>query len=149
MTPSRGIVLDASVVVKLLVEEPGSDAADALVRDAARTGRWIGAPELLLTECANVLWVQMQRHNWSVEHGQRRLDVLQGLATGIDLKPLSPIVGAAWGYATSLGITVYDACYVALAEALDVPFVTADRALVRRCAPIPGRAFDLGDLRFS
>lgn len=43
-------------------------------------------------------------------------------------------------------ITPYDACYVALAEALGAPLVTADRKLVRACSAIKVRAVFLGDV---
>ena len=42
---------------------------------------------------------------------------------------LSELVAGALGVALDLGLTVYDACYWALAEALAAPLVTADRKL--------------------
>ncbi len=41
------LVVDASVAIKWVVPEPGSDAALALLR-----GRQIFAPDLLIAECA-------------------------------------------------------------------------------------------------
>ena len=54
------------------------------------------------------------------------------ISEGFEVWPMSALVFPAWRIATSLGITVYDACYVALAEARCVPFLTADARLVSR-----------------
>jgi predicted nucleic acid-binding protein len=46
------LVVDASVAVKWLVEEPDSDCA----RSVAASGEALLAPELVLAEAENVLW---------------------------------------------------------------------------------------------
>lgn len=51
----RTIVVDASVAIKWVVEEEGSDAAAALADQD------LTAPSLLMVECANVLWVKARR----------------------------------------------------------------------------------------
>ena len=45
-------VVDASVAVKLLVDEPDSDAA----RQLAASGEELHAPRLMASEVANALW---------------------------------------------------------------------------------------------
>ena len=45
-------VVDASVAVKLLVDEPGSDAA----RELTASGEELHAPRLMASEVANALW---------------------------------------------------------------------------------------------
>jgi len=55
-------VIDARIAVKWVVEEQGS--AQALV--PRRRGRLI-APELLVAECANILWKKVQRDELSNE----------------------------------------------------------------------------------
>lgn len=50
-------------------------------------------------------------------------------ALDANARPVESLVRAAWATALSRGLTVYDACYVVLAETLDVPLVTADRGL--------------------
>jgi hypothetical protein len=50
------IVVDASVALKWVIEEDGSDAAEALLLEEPLTG-----PDLLLVECANVLWTKARR----------------------------------------------------------------------------------------
>ena len=50
------LVIDASIAVKWVVEEDGTPEALAL-RQRAR----LIAPELLVAECANILWKKVQR----------------------------------------------------------------------------------------
>jgi predicted nucleic acid-binding protein len=127
-----GAVLDASVVVKLLVPEPGTDMADRLFDELTSTPRW-------LVECANALWLKVRRRTMTERQGEGRLLALRRLAAAIDLLPVTSLVLPGWRLATTLGITVHDACYVALAETQGVPLVTADAQLVRRCGSLPQR----------
>jgi predicted nucleic acid-binding protein len=49
------VIVDASVAIKWVVQEEGSDTAAALA------GQALSAPTLLTVECANVLWVKARR----------------------------------------------------------------------------------------
>ena len=65
------------------------------------------------------------------------------LGLGIELFPFAPFARRAWELRGSL--TVYDAWYVALAEALGCPLLTLDRGLSRAPGPrcgfiVPARA---------
>ena len=55
------IVLDASVMVALHVEEPLSGAARAALVRSRESGDEIHAPDQLLIECANALWKRVDR----------------------------------------------------------------------------------------
>ena len=55
------IVVDASVIVALYVEEPLSLAAEATLTRARDEGAGLHAPDLLLIECANAFWKRVQR----------------------------------------------------------------------------------------
>lgn len=49
-------VVDASVGIKLFVDEPGSDAAHGLIGDALREpDAQVLVPDLFFVECANIL----------------------------------------------------------------------------------------------
>jgi predicted nucleic acid-binding protein len=54
------LVIDASVAVKWVIEETGTEAALSL-----RRGAKLIAPELLVAECANVLWKKVRRNELS------------------------------------------------------------------------------------
>jgi predicted nucleic acid-binding protein len=50
------VVIDASVALKWVIEEDGSDRAGALLLEEP-----LAAPDLLVVECANVLWAKARR----------------------------------------------------------------------------------------
>ena len=54
------LVIDASIAIKWVVEEDGTDLALAL-RQKAR----LMAPDLIVAECANILWKKAQRKELS------------------------------------------------------------------------------------
>ena len=51
----------------------------------------------------------------------------------VTIFPFEPLAARVWELHPT--VTAYDAGYVALAEALDVPFVTLDRRLARASGP--------------
>jgi len=50
------IIVDASVALKCVIEEDGSEAAGALLLKEP-----LAPPDLLMFECANVLWAKARR----------------------------------------------------------------------------------------
>jgi predicted nucleic acid-binding protein len=126
-----GGVIDSSVAVKpVLLDEPLVDAAVAVLAAAAAGSgdRW-AVPDLFDVECASVIRKAVRRSRLGVEQADRALRLL--------LKLPERRVASAWLAETALtvamerSISVYDACYVALAGLLRVPLVTADERLVR------------------
>lgn len=88
------------------------------------------APELLIAECANVLWKKVRR-------GEMRLSeaVIAGRLierSDIQFHPLRPLMERAQRLADLLDHAAYDCFYLALADAIDVDFVTADRAFFEK-----------------
>lgn len=119
------LVVDASVALKWVIPEDGSILALALRREHRFT-----APDLLIAECANVLWKQVRRGFLSEEQAFGAADVLS--QADIDLKPMRPLIAATTRLAIALNHPAYDCFYLALAIAEDCPFVTADERLVRK-----------------
>jgi predicted nucleic acid-binding protein len=141
------LVVDASVAVKLFVDEELSDEAALLFQRLAATppARFF-VPDLLFLECANILWKYLR---FGYDPQQARQDISDLL-----LLPLQPVAAAellemSFHLAIGLDITAYDASYVALARDLEVPLITADRRLSRKLA---GAEFDvrwLGEPEFA
>jgi len=120
------VIVDASVALKWVVQEPGSTAAAALA-DAP-----LAAPELLLAECANALWAKARRGELSEEEARERTDALA--AAPITWVPLGELVGSAIQLACALDHPVYDCLYLALAIRDADILVTADRHFVEAVA---------------
>lgn len=114
------MVVDASVAVKWLIEEEGTDAALQLFATEA-----LAAPELWLSECANALWKAVGRGDFSADAAQRLLGRLTNAR--VTLSSLAPDIDAALAFANRLKHPVYDCVYLALATRLGCQVVTADR----------------------
>jgi len=132
-------VIDASVAVKWVLEESGSPQACRL------RGARLEAPELLLVECANILWKKVRLGDLREEEAMERLDLLA--RAPVIIWAVSPdLLMRALRLALDLRHPVYDCLYLALALQQGAPLVTADhrfaqavsrhRALARRIRPL-------------
>jgi predicted nucleic acid-binding protein len=119
------LVIDASIAVKWVVAEPGTDEALSL-RSHAR----LIAPELLVAECGNILWKKVRRAELSKDEALLAARLLQG--ADLELLPFRSLLQAAVSIAIDLDHPAYDCIYVALAAARDCRFVTADERLLRK-----------------
>lgn len=118
---SRRLILDASVAIKIVVAEAGSEAAESVLAHA------LVAPDLLLPECGNVLWKKVRRGELPAEPAAEAAAAL--LALRIELLPSSRFLAGALRRAMRLGHPVYDCLYLEMAATLGLPLVTADRRL--------------------
>ena len=123
-------VLDSSVIIKWFSSRDEQDLEAALaVRSEAVSGSVvIAVPDLLFYEVANAL-----RHNPSFTAE----DVALAVRTLHDLEfevhpPDTALLRRSVEIAYENGVTVYDSCFLALAERLDSPFITADYRFMTR-----------------
>ena len=114
-------VVDASVLVAALAEE---SAAGSRARGAMR-GEALAAPHLVDLEVVAALRRRHQRGLMSEPAAQRALSHLR--RTSITRHHHAVLVTRCWQLRDNL--KTYDAVYVALAEALGVPLLTADARL--------------------
>lgn len=118
------IVVDASVLANAIADDQADgDAA----RDALRERGGVSAPDLVDVEMVAVL-----RKRWLAG----ALPARRFASAVRDLEELAidryPTLRLMWrAYELRDNVTAYDAAYVALAEALDCPLVTADARLAR------------------
>lgn len=132
----RPVCLDASVVLKLVVVEPGSEHAAALWRRLGELGARPIAPALLLFECVSALRRMVQQRTLAGSAARLALDRL--LALPIAFPAPDGLVDRAWQLAAHFGqLQAYDSFYLALAELMDATYWTADRrfhdAVRRQC----------------
>jgi predicted nucleic acid-binding protein len=121
------LVIDASIAVKWVVEEAGTPQA-LVLRQRAK----LIAPELLVAECANILWKKVQRQELSKGEALLAARLLQ--AGEIELVPTRSLLAAATRIAIELDHPAYDCLYLALAVGRDCQFVTADERFLRKLA---------------
>jgi len=117
------IVVDASALVEVLVKRSGAgDAVAERMRDES-----VNAPSLIDAEVLSTL----RRMNLSgkLPEGQAKIALQLLDRMPIQRTPLTPHLPRAWQLRSNVG--AYDAMYVALAETLRCPLVTADARLSR------------------
>ena len=124
-------VLDASVGIKLFVEEEDSAQADRLFSQLTGSppARFY-VPDLFFIECANVLWKYVRRLDYLVENALQDVRNLQALA--LRTVSTADLLVPALELALTYDITAYDACYAALAQQINLPLVTADTSLAAK-----------------
>lgn len=122
----RRAVVDASVVVRWVVAEPGTEQAMALLRQSIQ---WL-APRLMLTELASALRRKVVGGDLSTEVAFDALDAVTGqLGTTIELVTDEQVMPLALSLSLSLAHKVPDCVYLAVAEREGADLVTADRRL--------------------
>jgi len=135
------LVIDASVALKWVVEEDGTPAALVL----RRKSRLI-APELLVAECANILWKKVRRRELAADEALLAARLLQ--SADVELLPTRSLLEPATRIAIELDHPAYDCLYLALATESQCRFVTADESLLRKLGqarrrPLRGKAISL------
>ena len=113
------VVVDASVAVKWILDEPGSEAAAALREQE------LIAPALWLAEAANVLWRHAQTGEITGSEAAEYFSQL--LQAPVATFPIEPHIEPALKLATRIGHPVYDCIYLSLALQHRTHVVTADR----------------------
>ncbi|HMN00900.1 MAG TPA: type II toxin-antitoxin system VapC family toxin [Anaerolineales bacterium] len=137
-------VVDASVGIKLFVDEEFSEQAHALFSHlAADPPAELYVPDLFFIECANILLKYTRRFGRPLADSQADLTDMKRLA--IKSTSTANLMEEALLLASEKKLTAYDACYAILAEKLEIPLVTADEELARAVKS----AIFVGDLEIS
>ncbi len=132
---SEAVVVDASLAVKWLIQEPDSTTANTLLRSWGRERRRLAAPHLLLAEVTNALYRQVVQGSLTTGVAAGLVETLL-LETGVELHHGSSLHARALEVASELGQgAAYDCHYLALAEALDCELWTADERFHRAASP--------------
>jgi predicted nucleic acid-binding protein len=138
------IVIDASLAVKLYLDELGTEAAIALIE--AEAGN-ISAPDIFAVEVASALLRQANINKHSVNAMRKKLASFSALisngAVSLVRATASDIENAG-NLAIDLGHPVKDCIYLALAVELDCDLVTCDTRFAEKAKGVWNRVRVLG-----
>ncbi len=121
------VVVDTSVAIKWIIDEPDSDIAQALLTRWTNMGVVMLAPALFMYEIMNILYQHVRRKEITLEEAKvGREDFLSiGVEVDFSENPDLNIRAIELAYKYSLPAT-YDPHYIALAEREGCEFWTAD-----------------------
>lgn len=128
------LVVDASVASKWLLPEEHSAAARRLLAQPDD----LHAPDLISSEVGNVLWKRWRRGELAAAEAEAL--IADWRVAPLTLHDARPLLQGAWRIARAAERTVYDSLYLALAEHLGCPLVTADRRFAEAMAATPWRS---------
>jgi predicted nucleic acid-binding protein len=117
------LVVDASVAAKWVLEEDGSDRANAL-----RAEGGLIAPSLVAAEIGNTLWKAV--HRGLVSRADALVAVEAALLPFDALMANEELLARALEMAMDLSHPIYDCFYLALAERERAPIISADAKLL-------------------
>lgn len=114
-------MVDASVAVKWLVDEPFSEEAASLLDGSVA----LVAPELVFVEAANALWAMRRRGGIGDGDFAEAITLLKSAPLAIPA-PMRQLLPSAAHLAADLDHPVYDCVYLALALQEQCRVITAD-----------------------
>lgn len=120
------LVVDASVAVKWLVDEPDHLAARTLLERSEQ----LHAPDFVFVETANVLWKKVLRCELTAQQAVEGVNSLPRLFETVI--PSTLLVARALRIAIEMAHPVYDCLYLACCEHVDADLVTTDARLVAK-----------------
>src|SRR3989442_2159950 len=122
---SSQVCVDSNLVVKLIIVEEGSETARRLWQEWRVGGVEKVAAALVWYELTSILRNRSQRGSIHDDEAGIAIDTLLNLPISVISSP--HLHRAGWQIATKLNRpNAYDSHYLAVAEALDCPFWTAD-----------------------
>ena len=132
-------MVDASVAVKWnLGDEEHAHKAILLLTRFARGQTDLFAPDYIRYEVPSAITVATQGRGARITQVQGKEAIEEFLNLGVRTVDSDELILAAYPLVQRYGCALYDALYLALAQRLDLPFITADLKLYRRIRHLPG-----------
>ncbi len=129
------IVLDASFLVKLVLDEEGSKKALNMPRLWARSGEALATIDLALPEALNAIWKHtLKIGDLSRDEATDSVRDLLKIWGALRVYSLKEVAEEAFRLALEEDITVYDALYIQLAKSERTGLATFDEKLSRIAA---------------
>lgn len=138
MLPREAMVVDASVATKWhLTDEEHTDKARLLLTRFGQGKTELVAPDYIRYEVPNAITVATQGRQPRISQQQGKEAIEEFLALGLTTFDGNELLLAAYPLVHQYGCALYDALYLALAQSLTLPFITADRRLYQRLRQLP------------
>lgn len=121
------LVLDSSVTLTWYVPDEHTDTTQALLDRVGEFGAVV--PLHWRIEVGNALLIAMRRRRISVERRDAALQQLVNIQLTVDDQTLDQVWARSLALAEQYKLTLYDACYLELAQRLRLPLASLDRDL--------------------
>lgn len=145
--PADALVVDASVATKWhLMDEEEADKALLLLERFASGEFTLWAPEQIRYEVPSAITAATLGATPRLPRAVARQSIEKFLALGLSVVNDAELMVSAFDLVHQHGCAFYDALYLALAEQLGIPFITADWKLYLRIRRLPYVIW-LGDFR--
>ncbi|MBD3206314.1 PIN domain-containing protein [Candidatus Bathyarchaeota archaeon] len=126
------LLLDSSILVKLVVNEPGSGDAREAVKKHLREGYRLHTVDVALPEALNALWKHVTIHN---DLGEKEaggvIEDLQRIWVSLYVVSSHEVTRRAFQIAVESSLTVYDSLFIAAAMYCSAKLFTADVKLFK------------------
>ena len=122
-------IVDSSVVAKWVLNEPGGEKARELIASHI----FLRAPDLIISELANIFWKKAIRGDLTSEEAVERFDNIlrDHIDVTVHLLPAKIVTKRALQIALTTRRSAYDCLYLAAAIQARCRLVTADERFVR------------------
>ncbi len=122
-------IVDSSVVAKWVLNEPGGEKARELIASHI----FLRAPDLIISELANIFWKKAIRGDLTSEEAVERFDNIlrDHIDVTVHLLPARIVTKRALQIALTTRRSAYDCLYLAAAIQARCRLVTADERFVR------------------
>ena len=121
------MVLDASLTLAWYFDDEANSAVDTVLADVVRRGAVV--PPLWRLEVANGFQSAIRRKQIDQRYRDNSLAELRLLPIEIDSECDTRVWSSALSLVDRFGLSVYDACYLELAQRRDLPLGTLDARL--------------------
>ncbi|MGQ0570100.1 MAG: type II toxin-antitoxin system VapC family toxin [Armatimonadota bacterium] len=135
-TEVKAVVVDASVAAKWhLADEPHTAEADAILTAYDHGRLRLLAPAHIRYEVPSLFVRAARRQRLTPQQAEEA--IAEFLELGLETVEDDKLILRGYAIALDPGCAFYDALYLALAERLRLPFVTADDRLLQRVGHLP------------
>lgn len=115
------------MIVKLVLQEPGSDEARRIVRESAEEGALLYTPTHAHAESLNAVWKQAHQKHLTLKQAREATRDLETIMSELNSTPTLTDAPEALELSLKHDTSIYDTLYIAAAQRLNATLLTADK----------------------